>query len=469
MMFAINHCSRGQDVVRKSMSGNLNISRGIAAWITDSLIVTLATVPLLAGCTSARAETEVVWAVNVGGPGYKSTDGIAYEAETSVTGGSHGRMEDVKGSQDAFLYKSYREGDIEITHPIANGSYDITFYFAEPEVIERGDRVFDAFAEGKRVADDVDVMLFRDGKVFSALTVTTPNVVVMDGELNISFDASAGEPVLSALVVRDKHVPEETWELIWSDEFDNDGPPDPTKWNIEEWQRGYVNDEDQAYTARDKNLRIEDGNLIIEAFKEDYQDASYTSGRIQSSGKADFLYGRFEIRAKLPGGQGTWPAIWMLPSNPFTYATTCTNDKDWQSNDDCDAWPNSGEMDIMEHVGFQRNHIHGTVHTKANYWRMWEQRKGRILINDAADAYHVYALVWTPERIDTFVDDSLYFTYINENKGWQEWPFDQPFHLILNIAVGGAWGRAGGPIDDSIFPQRMLVDYARVYRRATAH
>lgn len=468
-MFATNHDVRGQDAMRKLMRGNFIASRGTAAWITASLIAALATVPLLAGCASIRPETDVVWAVNVGGPAYQSTDGIEYASETSVTGGSPGRMENVKGSQDAFLYKSYREGNVEIARPIANGSYDITFHFAEPEDIEGGDRVFDAFAEGKRVADDVDVMRFRDGKVISALTVTTPNVVVTDGELNISFDASAGKPVLSALVVRDKHVADEIWELIWSDEFDNDGAPDPTKWNIEEWQHGYVNSEDQAYTARDKNLRIEDGNLIIEAHKEDYQDARYTSGRIQSSGNADFLYGRFEVRAKLPRGQGTWPAIWMLPSNPFTYASTCTNDNDWQSSDDCDAWPNSGEIDIMEHVGYQMNHIHGTVHTKAHYWKTWEQRKGRILINDAADAYHVYALVWSPERIDAFVDDSLYFTYINENKGWQEWPFDQPFHLILNVAVGGAWGRAGGPIDDSIFPQRMLVDYARVYMRETAH
>ena len=114
------------------------------------------------------------------------------------------------------------------------------------------------------------------------------------------------------------------------------------------------------------------------------------------------------------------------------------------------------------------NHIHGTVHTRAYYWRMWEQRKGRILIDDAADAFHVYALEWSPERIDAFVDDSLYFTYVNERKSWREWPFDQPFHLILNIAVGGAWGRAGGPIDDTIFPQRMLIDYARVYRSAAA-
>ena len=153
----------------------------------------------------------------------------------------------------------------------------------------------------------------------------------------------------------------------------------------------------------------------------------------------------------------------MLPDDPFAYATTCSDDEDWQGSGECDAWPNSGEIDIMEHVGYQMNHIHGTVHTEAYYWLKWEQRKGRVLLEDVDETFHVYAMEWSPQRIDMFVDDSLYFTYVNENKGWREWPFDKPFFLIMNIAVGGAWGRAGGPIDDSIFPQRMLVDYVRVY------
>ena len=134
---------------------------------------------LLAACAPDRAETDLVWAVNVGGPYYEGVDGTAYEAETSVSGGTVGQMETVKGSQDATLYRSYREGDIEIERPIANGAYDVTFHFAEPKDFERGDRVFDAFAEGQRVIDDLDVMLFRDGKTVSALTVTVPDVVVV--------------------------------------------------------------------------------------------------------------------------------------------------------------------------------------------------------------------------------------------------------------------------------------------------
>ncbi len=411
--------------------------------------------------------TDLIWAVNVGGPAFEGIDGTAYVAEESVTGGAVGQMDVVKGSQDAFLYKSYREGDIKVAHPVDNGTYDITFHFAEPKDHDARERVFDAFAEDEQVIDDLDIMLFRDGKVISALTVTAPNVVVADGELNIRFEASADQPTLSALVVRNKKRPALPWKLVWSDEFDGDAL-DADKWSPNVWPPRKVNDEDQAYTAREKNLRIEDGNLVIEAHKEDYDGASYTSGRVHSDGNGDFLYGRFEVRARLPAGQGSWPAIWMLPSDPYRYSTTCEEGEDWQGSSTCDAWPNSGEIDIMEHVGYQMGHIHGTVHNEAYYWLKWEQRKGRILIDDVDENFHVYALEWTPDRIDAFVNDSHYFTYVNENSGWRVWPYDQPFHLILNIAVGGAWGRAGGPIDDEIFPLQMLIDYVRVYELAAA-
>jgi len=407
-------------------------------------------------------ETDLVWAVNVGGPAFTGMDGTRYVAEESVTGGTVGTMEIVKGSQDPFLYKTFREGDIQIARPIANGTYDITFHFAEPRDYAAGARVFDAFAEGEQVIDDLDVMLFRDGKVNSALTVTTSSVVVDDGELNIRFEAAADQPTLSALVVRSKDRPEQDWQLVWSDEFDGE-TLDDTKWSPNIWPARKVNDEDQAYTPREKNLRVEDGMLIIEAHKEDYEDASYTSGRVHSEGKGDFLYGRFEVRAKLPRGKGTWAAIWMLPSDPYKYSTTCEPGEDWQGSSTCNAWPNSGEIDIMEHVGYQMGHVHGTVHNEAYYWLKWEQRKGRILLDDADEAFRVYALEWTPERIDIFVDDTHYFTYVNEGTGWNVWPYDHPYNLILNLAVGGAWGRSGGGIDDTIFPQRMEVDYVRVF------
>ena len=341
--------------------------------------------------------TDLVWAVNVGGPAYDGIDGTRYEAEASVSGGSTGRIETIKGSQDPTLYQTYRAGDVQVDHPIANGTYDVTFHFAEPEELGPGGRLFDAFAEDRLVIDDLDVKSFRDGKAESGLTITVPGVVVEDGELSVAFEASAKEPILSALVVRSKNRPTPPWQLVWQDEFDGDGLDD-AKWTARDWPPRKVNDEDQAYTPRAKNLRVEDGMLVIEAHLEDYQDGKYTSGRISSDGKGDFLYGRFEARAKLPRGQGTWPAIWMLPSDPFAYATTCT-EGEWQGNADCDAWPNSGEIDIMEHVGYQMNHVHSTVHTRAYYWQLWEQRKGRILLDGVDERFHVYAVEWTPERL----------------------------------------------------------------------
>ncbi|MEL7186284.1 MAG: family 16 glycosylhydrolase [Pseudomonadota bacterium] len=409
-----------------------------------------------------EAMPDLTWAVNVGGDAYTGVDGTTYAADEFIAGGVVGSMEQVKGSQDPALYRSYRIGDIEVARPIPNGVYDVTFHFAEPTQANGGDRVFDAVAEGERILADLDIVKFRDGKSFSALTVTTPDVVVSDGELNISFSATVGEPTLSGLVVRGKHSKAGTWELVWHDDFDGD-TLDDSRWSYDIWPARKVNDEDQTYTDRKENVRVEDGMLVIEAHKEKYAGAEYTSGRIHSAGKGDFLYGRFEVRAKLPRGQGTWAAIWMLPSDPYKYSTTCEPGEDWQGSATCDAWPNSGEIDIMEHVGYQMGHVHGTVHNKAYYWVNWEQRKGRVLLDDVDSAFHVYALEWSPERIDIFVDDVHYFTYVNEGTGWKAWPYDHPYNLILNLAVGGAWGRAGGPIDDTVFPQRMLVDYARVY------
>ena len=423
----------------------------------------------LLGCVEQRHEAEFVWAVNVGGPSYRATDGTLYAAEESVSGGKTGHIETVLGSHDEFLYQSYREGAIEITHPVPDGVYDLTLHFAEPDNIDPGARLFDVIIEGQLAVEDLDVMLFRDGKVKSALTVTAPNVTVSDGELNIGFEAGVKQAILSGLVLRNKARAAESWDLVWSDEFNIDGAPDSQRWNIEEWPSRVVNSEDQAYTARSKNVRVEDGTLIIEAHKEDLVGAKYSSARIQSSGKGDILFGRIEARARVPAGMGTRAAIWMLPSDPFTYATTCVDDEAWQGSETCDAWPNSGEIDILEYVGYLAGDIHGTVHNRSYHFSTWQQRKGRIFIDDATEVFHVYALEWSTDRIDVFVDDTLYFIYTNEHTGWESWPYDQPFHLVLNLAIGGDWGRAGGGIDDSIFPTRMEVDYVRVYEDGSAN
>ncbi len=240
------------------------------------------------------------------------------------------------------------------------------------------------------------------------------------------------------------------WDLVWSDEFDYNGLPDSTKWGYDIGGHGWGNHEKQFYTAsRLENARTENGNLIIEARKEKLDSSEYTSARLVTRGKMDWLYGRFEIRAKLPSGRGTWPAIWMLPTK-----------QSYGNN----YWPENGEIDIMEHVGFHQGFIHASTHSIKYYWKIGTQRTDTIYSKDASDAFHNYVMEWDPEVIKVYMDDSLYFTSVNDKTGWEAWPFDKPFYLLLNIAVGGDWGGAQG-IDDAIWPQRMEVDYVRVYKR----
>ncbi len=236
------------------------------------------------------------------------------------------------------------------------------------------------------------------------------------------------------------------YELVWSEEFNYSGLPDTSKWGYQ-LCRGCGNNEAQYYTEnRLENARVEDSILIIEARKESMGGYQYTSARLVTENKAAWKYGRIELKAKVPGGRGTWPAIWMLPS-------------DWAYGE----WPSSGEIDIMEYVGYDPGIIHGTVHTEAYNHQKNTQKGESISVAYPETFFHRYAIEWTPEKIDFFVDDKLYFTFKNEHKTYKEWPFDQPFYLILNIAIGGNWGGLEG-IEDSIFPVQMEVDYIRVYK-----
>lgn len=240
-----------------------------------------------------------------------------------------------------------------------------------------------------------------------------------------------------------------TWTLQWHDEFEGTGLPDSTKWGYE---HGFIrNNEKQFYTRRRaENAHLENGNLVITARKETYQDANYTSASLRTKGKASWTYGRIEVRAQLPTGRGMWPAIWMLGTNIDTV-----------------GWPDCGEIDIMEYVGFEPDTIYANIHTEA-FNHVDGTAKGSSIHVEAPDeTFHTYAVEWTPERIDFFVDDQNYFTFENTGGGVAEWPFDQPFYLILNAAVGGSWGGQEG-IDDTIFPQSYRIDYVRVYEGATS-
>lgn len=241
------------------------------------------------------------------------------------------------------------------------------------------------------------------------------------------------------------------WTLVWSDEFNYDGYPDPNKWGYDVGGHGWGNNELQYYTEfKLNNARVENGKLIIEAHKENYQNNLYTSARLVTTNKGDWTYGRFEIRAKLPSGRGTWPAIWMLPT-------------DWNLGNG--SWPDNGEIDIMEHVGYDPGVIHASIHCNKYVWTNNTQKTTTIKIPDCTSEFHNYILEWSDSEIKIYVDAQHYFTFQNEGKGWEYWPFFKNFHLLLNIAVGGNWGGAQG-IDDSIFPQKMEVEYVRVYKKS---
>ena len=266
---------------------------------------------------------------------------------------------------------------------------------------------------------------------------------------------TAQAPATVAALTRDP-----AYQLVWSDEFDKAGLADTAKWSYdtEANKRGWYNDEKQYYAeARSKNSRVENGRLIIEAHREpdaartlpDWGGQAYTSARLVTRGKANWTYGFFEVRAKLPCGRGSWPAIWTLADQGKR------------------GWPTDGEIDIMEHVGHEPGVIHHTIHTAAFNHVKGTHKTANRKVADACGAFHDYQLDWQPDRIRIGIDGETVFTFNKPSDDPAEWPFDAPHYLILNVAVGGIWGGAQG-IDDAALPQRMEVDHVRVWQRATA-
>ncbi|WP_321280780.1 glycoside hydrolase family 16 protein [Marinifilum fragile] len=240
------------------------------------------------------------------------------------------------------------------------------------------------------------------------------------------------------------------YQLVWSDEFDYTGLPDSTKWvyDTEGNSQAWGNNELQHYThAKKENAWVENGVLHITACKESIEGKEYSSARLNS--KSDWLHGRIEVRAKLPNGRGTWPAIWMMPGG-------------WSFEDG--NWPDIGEIDIMEHVGHNAGVIHASAHSKDYQWQKGTQQTTIIKIPDATEKFHSYILEWSEDIMKCYVDDQLYFEYKNEGLGESKWPYTKPFYLILNVAVGGVWGSVKG-IDKEAFPQTMEVDFVRVYQK----
>jgi beta-glucanase (GH16 family) len=267
--------------------------------------------------------------------------------------------------------------------------------------------------------------------------------------------------VIFTLLRRNKESPEthlqnmkgEEWELVWSDEFEGTGLPDTTKWsyNLGDW--GWGNNEPQFYTEkRLQNARQEDGNLIIEAHKNDLGH-EWTSARLSTQGKHSFTYGKIEFRAKVPHGRGTWAAGWLLG----------------EAYRDELSWPYCGEIDVLECVGYEINDTtghglnHATCHTRAFYFKQGNQIGSEIEVDSMDTKFHTYGIEWHTDRIEAYLDGEHYFTYDKISNEW-EWPFATPQNIILNLAVGGGWGGAQG-IDPSYDSHQYIIDYVRVYQK----
>lgn len=229
------------------------------------------------------------------------------------------------------------------------------------------------------------------------------------------------------------------WRMVWSDEF-NGNSLDRSKWGVKQAEPGWINAELQKYVDRKENVRVENGHLVLEARRDWYQGAEYSSGRIHTAGKASWREVKVEARIWFPSGLGTWPAFFMLP------------------DDQTSGWPKMGEFDIAEYVGWDHEVIRTVMHSQA------EHPLVAYPVPGMTSGFKTYTMEWFPDHIDTHVEGKKIFTVWNWNEGVNQWPFNKNFHIILNLAVGGHWGGKYG-VDSRIWPRKMLVDWVRVYKR----
>jgi len=241
----------------------------------------------------------------------------------------------------------------------------------------------------------------------------------------------------------------QSWVPVWEDQFNWGTVPDGSKWTYQTGAGGWGNQELQFYTNRSQNAYITNGNLVIAALKESYQGSQYTSARLNTV--QTWTYGKFEARAKLPSGRGTWPAFWMLAGSQV-YGTA--------------YWPDNGEIDIMEHVGYDPGVIHCSAHMKDYNFMIGNGPTNSTTLADPFNTYATYTTEWRPHEIRTLVNGGTVMTWSRQGGAWQRWPFNQPFRMLLNIAVGGSWGGVQG-VDNAVFPARMTVDSVLVSQMST--
>ncbi len=328
-------------------------------------------------------------------------------------------------------HTQYLEGDKSPDQLKSNGIRGADFYYSvysdHPDWIQNAK--INKIALNAWTVNDVDQMDWLLANGFDFITTNEPELALERSKLS---------PVSRG------------WKLVWSDEFSYTGLPDSTKWDFEVGGDGWGNNELQFYTYKDtSNVGVENGRLHIIARKQAKEDRQYTSARLFTKGKSDFKYGKIEVRAMLPAGKGIWPAIWMLGNNVGTI-----------------GWPKCGEIDIMEHVGYEKDSIFGTIHSETYNHTKGTQKGKAVFIPNPYDSFHVFSIEWTPEKIDFLLDDKIYNHFDNRHKSEDEWPFDHAFYLIVNLAVGGNWGGKFG-VEDTGFPKVLEVDYVRVFKNSS--
>lgn len=279
-------------------------------------------------------------------------------------------------------------------------------------------------------------ILLGNGEVKEVTNGVFTYTYTTSGTINFKVIVSAynGANFISTSITINVYVIPTT---VWSDEFNIDGAPNSSKWGYDLGAGGWGNNEAQNYTNRADNVIIQEGVLKIITKKESYQGSSYTSARLLTKGKFSFKYGKVEIRAKLPSGGGTWPALWMLGDNIDTA-----------------AWPACGEIDIMEHLGNNLNTIYGTLHYPGHSGGSADG--ATTTIANATTEFHIYSIDWRADAIKFYVDNQLFKTFVNSSSV----PFNQNFFLIFNCALGGNFG---GAIDPSFVSSTFEIDYVRVY------
>ncbi|HWI72626.1 MAG TPA: family 16 glycosylhydrolase [Baekduia sp.] len=426
--------------------------------IRRALVTVSAAGALLATAQTAGATTSQgsAWRLSTATHPVRDALGRVWQADRYAFGGRIERRTDtVENTASPQLFRTRREGVKSYSIPVGRrGTYAVTLYLSEDRGVRPGARVFDVLAEGAVVAGRVDTAARMPGAQPDHLVFTTP---VRDGRLTLRFVAHAGRPQLSAVKVLRMSASTTRPQVRWRDEFA--GPagtrPAPGRWVFDHGagRSGWGNQELEAYTDRPENVALDGaGSLAITARREtftagDGQTQGYTSARVKTYKKFSFTYGEMAARIRVPTGNGIWPAFWAVGERVQSI-----------------GWPESGEIDVFEVLGSDPTKVAGSVHGPATTGRPYAATQKVKLFTSAADGFHVYSALWVPGAIQMRLDGLRYATYTPEDLGpHKKWVFDQPFHLLLNVAVGGT---GAGPAPDATtpFPATMLVDWVRVRR-----